>query len=131
MPQSKKPDCINLYRRFHRDYKVGVDPAYEAERLRWSLLNPWSFVLYCKFGTVWPYGGDYLAVDIDYHRKVAKKVEELPGVRMVVDGEDEKTFVFHVKIWDQVAEIVKPKKRRRLSLEQREACAARLTQHRF
>jgi hypothetical protein len=80
----------------------------------------------CERGTIYPYGGDRLAVEVDYRPLTAKALAGLSGVVLVQDGDHEKTFVFHVDLFEQVAATVRPRRRQRLSAEQRRACAERL-----
>lgn len=124
--QHARVSCIDLWRRFGHEYQVTIDPAYDAKGVRRDRLDPWYFVMLCKFGTIWPYGGDYLAVDVDHHPMAARKVSSLPLVSVLCDGDQEKTFLFPVSMFDQVAQAVRPRRRRKLSEEQRQACAARL-----
>src|SRR5262245_29563888 len=86
----------------------------------------------CKGGIViYPHGKTVLAVEIDHHPHLAARVAAIPGVRLYQDGDHEKTFLFDVEAFDKVAEVVEPKKRRRLSEEQRAAQVERLKAHRF
>jgi hypothetical protein len=62
----------------------------------------------CRFGTVYPHGPDTLAVEVIGHTKIAKRVAQLPGVRLHQDGDGEKTFLFHPNLIHRVAQIVRP-----------------------
>ena len=42
--------------------------------------------------TIYPYGRDLLAVEVDHHPGVARKLLGIPGVTFHQDGEREKTF---------------------------------------
>jgi hypothetical protein len=81
--------------------------------------------LLCVRGVViYPAGGDRLAVEVDYHPHVARRLAAIPGVELWQDGDREKTFVFPVELFDVVAAVVQPRKRRRptnLTPEQRQA----------
>jgi hypothetical protein len=48
------------------------------------------------------------------------------GGRLHQDGDDGATIVFDVADFDKVAAVMKPLRRRQLSIEQRQACAERL-----
>jgi hypothetical protein len=48
---------------------------------------------------------------------------EIPGVRVTQDGDDGINVAFHVDNFDQVAELMKPRRRRKLA----EGHAAKLT----
>ena len=123
--------CVDLWRMFGDDYKITTDPAYEPTGINTSKLDPWYFTIPCKYGVIWPYGRQQLAICIDYHDQIANRVRALPGVWVLLDGDREKTFVFDVQMFKQVAAIVKPRKRKKLSSEQKNACSDRLRGHRF
>ena len=112
-------ECINLRERFAEKYKTTFDPAYDGRPRN----DPWMMQILCKFGTVYPFEGNKLAVEVDYHPKAAQALASLEGVRCHQDGDREKTFVFPVDLFDRVAKIVQPRKRRRLSPEQTQALA--------
>src|SRR5262249_34671141 len=116
--------CINLTELFGDRYRLGHDPAAQT---RGERADPWAMTLPWQCGTIYPHGGDLLAVEANYRPGIAKQVAALDGVRCVQDGDQEKTFVFPLDLFDSVAAIVKPRKRRRchLSPEQRQ----RLSEH--
>ena len=117
--------CVNLAARFGRDYKITHDPA---ARTRSQKRDPWLMQLPCR-GTgvcIYPHGGDKLAVQLDGRPGLTKKVAALPGVELWQNGDGETTFVFPVGRFAEVAAIVKPHRRRRLSPEGRAELAARL-----
>ena len=62
-----------------------------------------------------PHGGDLLAVEVDYQPGLARKLRAIPGVKLHQDGDHEKTFLFPVSLFKQLARIVKPRKRRILT----------------
>jgi len=120
------PTCINLAERFGGRYRIGHDEAAESRN------DPWGMVMPCRFGTIYPYDGDMLALDIDYHPGAARKVAAIPGVRVHQDGGwgGEMTFTFNVTLFDAVAAIVRPKRLpgpRRLSDEHK----AKLARYQF
>jgi hypothetical protein len=65
----------------------------------------------CKYGTIYPYGGELLAVECDYHNGIAARLTAL-GLRHSQYGDYEHTFIFHVNDWAKVAAVVKPRLRR-------------------
>jgi hypothetical protein len=71
-------------------------------------------LILCQRGDIYPYGGDLLAVDVDGRPVTARRLAEL-GLRLVQDGDNEKTFVFPAEQFAQVAKIVKPRRRRQVS----------------
>ena len=124
-PAEAPATCVNLVARFGRDYKVTHDPAARTRRQK---RDPWMMQLPCR-GTgvcIYPHGGDKLAVQLDGRPGLTKKVAAIPGVELWQNGDGEKTFLFPVGRFTEVAAVVKPHRRRRLSAEQRAELAARL-----
>jgi hypothetical protein len=125
------PDCVNLRALFGADYRITFDDCYDSYHVPKASLDPWLMQIACKGGiTIYPHGGDLLAVEVDYHSTLAKRLAALPGVTLHQDGNREKTFLFPLALFDQVAAIVQPRRKRKLSPEQRESATARLAQAR-
>jgi hypothetical protein len=122
------PTCLNLSELFGDRFRIGHDPVAETWKEK---QDPWMMTILCQRGLIYPYGGTTLAVEIDYRPILAKAVAKVPGVRLYQDGDWEKTFLFDVSLFDQIAAIVKPRKRKQLSEEQRERLADIGKQHRF
>jgi hypothetical protein len=117
-------DCIDLAERFGTNYRVTYDPAYDAEGARHK--DAWYMQLAGRKGIIYPHGGDRLAAEVDGHPGAAKALAAVPGVTVHQDGGwgGEMTFVFHVHLFGRVAEILRPRRRRRLTTEQRERLVA-------
>jgi hypothetical protein len=79
------------------------------------MADPWLMTLPCRFGTIYPYGRGRLAVAMDYHPGKARQVAQIPGVLHAQAGDHEQTFVFPVQLFGQVAAVVRPYRRRRVS----------------
>jgi hypothetical protein len=109
--------CINLAERFGWQYRIGYDPASLA---RAEKADPWMMTIPCRFGVIYPRGGNLLAAEMDYHPSIARRLASLPGVVLTQDGDGEKTFTFQVELFDRVAEILRPRKRRQVPVRQRE-----------
>jgi hypothetical protein len=107
------PTCIDLRERFGQQYRIGFDEAASKK------IDPWMQTILCRFGTIYPHGNENLAVEVDGHNRIAKQVGTIPGVVLHQDGDDEKTFIFPLSLFDQVAAIVEPKRVRRLTDEQK------------
>jgi hypothetical protein len=95
-------------------YRVGFDEAAEGRN------DPWMMTIPCRFGTIYPHRGEMLALELDRHPKMAKQLAAIPGIALHQDGDDQKTFLFPVSVFDQLAVLVEPRKVRRLNEEQRE-----------
>lgn len=120
------PECVNMRTLFGARFRVGRDPAASARDT-----DPWLLTLPCRYGTIYPHGGDVLAVEVDGHSKLAARVAALPGVRAHQWGDQERTLLFPVALFDQVAAIVRPRRRRVLTEEQRQAARERLAAYQF
>jgi hypothetical protein len=120
--------CINLLKAYGESYRITWDPAYDAKGKHRENLDPWYAQIPCRGGTIYPFGGTLLAVEVNGHPGTTKKLLAVAGVRLIQDGDREKTFIFDVTLLPQVAEIVRPRKRKRLSEAQRRACTDRLAQ---
>jgi hypothetical protein len=129
MPTRQDPPCPNLKELFGDRFKIGHDPA----AVTWGeKSDPWMMTVLCKGGVViYPFSDGKLAVEIDYHGGVAKQVAAIPGVRSHQDGDNEHTFVFPLELFDEVAAIVKPRRRRRMTEEQKAISRARLANYAF
>ena len=80
--------------------------------------------------TIYPFGADRLAVEVDGRPGLVKRLLAIPGVELWQDGDGETTFRFDVARFEAVAAVVRPRKRRRLPEGQRRACARRLARAR-
>src|SRR5262249_57395297 len=82
------------------------------------------------YGTIFPHGGEVLAVEVGY--RLAKRLDVL-GLKLHQTGDRERTYLFPVQRFAEVAAVVLPRKRRRLSEENRAkvgtARTARLARH--
>jgi hypothetical protein len=121
--------CVNLTERFGRDYKITHDPAARTRRQK---RDPWMMQLPCRGRgvVVHPWGGGRLAVEVDGRPGLAKQLAAIPGLKLWQDGDGEKTFLFDVALFDAVAAVVRPRRRRRLPEGQRRACVQRLARAR-
>ena len=124
-PAEAPATCVTLAARFGRDYKVTHDPAARTRRQK---RDPWLMQLPCrgKGVTIYPHGGSWLAVEVDGRPGLVKKLLAIPGVELRQDGDGEKTFLFPVGRFSEVAAVVQPHRRRRLSPERRAELARRL-----
>jgi hypothetical protein len=102
-----------LRERFGPQYRIGFDEAAANKN------DPWMMTIPCRWGTIYPQGWEMLAIELDGHPKVAKNVTTIPGIVLHQDGDNEKTFLFPVELFDQVAAVVEPKRVKRLTNEQR------------
>jgi len=114
-------DCINLKLRFGSRFKVRYEESYYAERgNRAHGEEPWLMIVHCQYGHICPWGGQTLAACTDNAGRIAKKLERLKFTTMAQDGDDGVNILFHGDHFEEVAQIMRPRRRRRLSASQRE-----------
>ena len=98
--------CIDLDATYGHRLRITWDEAAGASRS-----DPWLMQIPCSFGTIYPFGGDKLALEMDGHRLMNSKIMAIPGVRIHQDGDHEKTYVFHADQFESIAALVRPWKR--------------------
>lgn len=129
-----KNTCINLKERFGRQFKIEYDESYEAERPEFRAQEEvWLQQISCEKGHIDAYGGEFLEACTNTRGPTAAKLMKLPFIDhdRSMDGDDGVNAVFHVEHFDEVARIMKPRRRRRLSAEQRQAATERLKAYQF
>jgi hypothetical protein len=127
------PTCVNLKERFGQQYRVTYEESYHAERGKVvRTADPWLMIVPCRYGHVYPYGGENLAASVDGYPKVAGVLRRLPCCRVHQDGDfGELTVLFDVADFDKVAKIIRPRHRRQLSTEERKRLSEIGEGHRF
>lgn len=124
--------CIDLKAAFP-NLRITHDPAAATAKEK---RDPWTYQLVCRYGTVWPYGGSRLAVDVDGHPAVANQLGRLPGMRCVQDGDAEKSFTFDISRHPEVFAVIRPLRKRgrkggtKATAKQQTAGTANLTKSR-
>ena len=131
-PTSRSPDCVNLKERFGEWFRVEYEESYRAERGEhgWAE-DPWLMVIPCQHGHICPWGGSILAACTKHAGRIVNRLKALPFTTVAQDGSDGANVLFDVEHFDQVAEIMRPRRRRRLSPEARRAAGERLRQYQF
>lgn len=109
--------CINLEEIFGDRYRITWDPAYDPSHVPHDKRDPWMMQIPCegKGVTIYPYGGTTLAVEVNRRPSIANKLTRMEGVKLHQDGSTETTFLFDVTLFEAVAAIVNPKRRRRVT----------------
>ena len=125
-------DCINLKERFGDRFKVKYEESYCVQygENAWRD-DPVLMVIPCENGHICPWGGSNLAACTNSAGRVANKLKALPFTEVAQDGDDGANVVFDVSHFDEVAEIMKPRRRRRLSEAARQAAGERLAKYQF
>ena len=125
-------ECVNLKERFGDQHRVVYEDSREAEYgLGARTEDPWLMILLCQYGHICPWGGNNLAACTARPGRIAGNLKRLPFTEVVQDGDDGANVVFAVEHFDEVAEIMKPRKRRRVSETLRQHLAEIGQQTRF
>ena len=116
-------DCIDLKARFGKIHRVRTSPDYHAET--GSTINQnrdsWNWILIGSRGHICPWGGDNLAVCIDGHPLLCKRLSKEPWVIDCQYGDDGINAVFHICHSEKAAKYAQLYKKRKLTPAQREA----------
>lgn len=117
---------IDLKEWFGKDYRVAADPGGGP-----SNRDPWYWIIPCRYGEIYPFGGDLLCVWIVGTRRSALAEKLVPQLRRHQTGESEAVFLFPVALFDRVAELVRPRRKRRLSAGHRKTLTVAGAAHRY
>ena len=117
-------ECINLQEQFGTRYRVTFDAAYNPKHVPRDKLDPCMMQMPCQRGVVYPYGGDLLAVEVEGRRVTANRLRELDCTTTFQEGDSFLAVTFHVADFDEVAAIVKPRRRRQVSDAERQRLAS-------
>ena len=103
-------DPIDLRKKFGHRWQVSLDAAAFG---RWS--DPWLFQIDCRNGHLFPVGGDLLGAATNSPGTVVRRLKAIPRVVLVCDGCDGANVEFPVAVLKQVARVMRPKSKRKLS----------------
>jgi hypothetical protein len=124
--------CIDLAEHYGERFRVIHEASYSADRGDGARAHdPWTLLIPCERGHIYPHGGELLGASTDTRGPTAKALAGLPGVRVVQDGSDGINVVFPAAEFETVAAVLKPRRRRILSPEQRDRLIAMGAKHRF
>ena len=112
------PSCLNLRELFGSVYRISWEDGSTHR-------DPWEMQIRTRCGLIYPYGGNRLAVQVDFRPGIARQVGKIPGVELIQRGDDEVTYRFDLSLFEAVARIVRPYRLPALTDEQREAAAER------
>lgn len=124
--------CIDLKERFGHDYQIAFEDTYLGDGSDHARRHdPWLAIISCRLGHVYPLGGEWLAASTNNRGPVANSLAALPGARVIQDGDDGINVAFHVRDFEAVAAIMKPRRRRRLTAAKRSEQVERLRNYQF
>jgi hypothetical protein len=100
-------------------YRVGRDPAAAA-----GVEDPWLTTLPGRHGEIFPFGRDRLAVEVSDPRIAQRIAAALDGTEPYQRGWWHWCYVFPVSRLGAIADIIQPRKNRRLSPAAKKRLAA-------
>jgi hypothetical protein len=119
-------DCVDLrpWAKSHR-FRYRFEESYYAERPEYRGDGRWFVEVLCRYGMIYPKGGSVLLAYAS--RGVKSRIAELPGVTHHQYDDDAEVFRFSLELLDEVAAILKPRRKRATgaSLEQLKAMRER------
>lgn len=89
-----------------RRWKWGYDPSLSASHSRGDVL--WGYEILCRFGKIYPYSSTCLGVSVEGHYYISSRLRRM-GLRSIQGYE---VFALSLDQLDDVAEIVKPRRKR-------------------
>jgi hypothetical protein len=99
---------------------VTFEESYFAERGKEARADdPWLQILLCRHGHISPYGGNMLMTSTNKHGAVANHLASLRCIQVTQDGDDGINAIFCVDDFDKVAALMKPRRRRMVSEQER------------
>ena len=114
-------DCVNLKERFGRKYRVTYEESYYAQYgPRAQTDDPWLQIIPCRRGHIFPWGDNILAASTNGRGPTAHKLAALDFTTISQDGDDGVTMLFPVERFPEVAELMKPRRRRQVSDQERQ-----------
>jgi hypothetical protein len=118
-----EPTCIDLQARFGKRYRIGWE-AGGATKGQWPEADrPWLMEIRCRFGRIFPKGGEILQAMTDRPR-MGTKLRALPCV-LAARGDLETVVTVHVDDIDQVLALLRPYRRRQAGTPSAKQIAAR------
>ena len=121
--------CIHLSERYGDRYRITFDASHGARPRKPR--DPWYLQIPCLHGHIYPHGSHLLGFASNKYGTIARKLQTLDGVEAHQDGDDGINVIFPEERFETVANIVKPKRRRRLSEHHRRRLAEGGFSYRF
>lgn len=119
---------IDVSRLYGDQFKIDRDEAagHEVNGRR----DPWLYLIPCRYGHIGPHSDRLLSVYC-HSARLVPRLMALPGIVPKQVGETEAILAFPPELFDPVAQIVQPRRRRRLSESHRRILQEAGRGHRF
>lgn len=117
---------INLRQRFGNRYRIEYDEAHISRKD-----DPWLQIIPCLRGHIYPHSSELLGVATNSRGSTANAIARLSGVTVLQEGDDGLNAGFPIELFPKIAKLVKPRRKRQLTADQREGAVERLAKHRF
>ncbi len=109
-----EPTCIDLLVLCGARYKIEFEESHHVEKPDYRNQDrPWLAQIPCLNGHVGVWGNNLLVACTNKSGTVSTELRQLPFVEVVADGNDGINVTFDVEHFDEVAAIMKPRRRRR------------------
>jgi len=110
-------------------FRIALDEAALAEP--GGKKDPWYQVIPCRNGQIYPYSDKLLAVHVNGYA-ARRRLADIAGLSQHNWSDDgEAIFIFPLDLFEKVAEIVKPRRKRKLSESHRKALLESSRDNRF
>jgi hypothetical protein len=127
-----KKEIINLRACFSQRRKIVMEESYAAQYGPGARVDdPHYQIIPGSRGHVYAWSATRLAASTSTSGSTASKLKTLPGVEVWQDGSDGCTVLFAVDLLNQVADLLRLRRRRQVTEEERERLAAIGHRHRF
>ena len=98
-----------------RRWKWHYEESFKAERMRSTNPSaPWYVEVLCKNGTIYPISEFYLAACVEGRPNMPSRLKKIDGVSQ---HQGNVVFKFHALLLDDVAKVMRPRRKRRVSPE--------------
>ena len=127
-------DVINLKTTFGDRFKISYEESYYAEYGdNAKVEDPFYYIIPCRFGHLFAFRTDEVGAMTDKRGAISDRLLSLSCIipEHTVDAEDGVIVVFHPDDIDEIAQVIRPHRKRQWTEEQRQAVAERLARHQF
>ncbi len=126
------PTCVNLREHFGDRYKLVYEESYAAAYGSKAIRDDaWMQIIPGARGHVYPHSEAMLAATTDTSGLMARRLKALPFVQVYTDGSDGVTVLFPPERFEEVADLLRLRRRRRVSDQERQRLAALGRQYGF